>query len=602
MSIRSKIVIIFALATIIPLGLVGVVSYVKYFETMEETISQATSQIAEQLNRNLELFFENINKTLDIGSNELVIRFLDEADREKRYEYAKEIGELFDIYKQFYNFQDAIIDINILGVNGNSISDRVGVYTSMEDLKTNNPIYEKAVETPGKSHIILNEQMNYTGRIRYDNTITIAKIVRRPLTKEIKGIILVDIDKSAIEDICSNINLGDTGQFFVITQEGQYIYNPVKEESQNSNSLDTDLLLSEMNGSTKGYFVKKINKEKYFFVHNTLKLPGWNIIGRVKLKELMKSAYEIRTLTILVEGILFLGIILLYLLISNTLTKPIRELRNKMKLVEKGNLNVEAEYFNKDEIADLCKGFNVMIIKIKELMKKNIINQDNLKKSEFKAMQAQINPHFLYNTLDAIVWMTEAGNKDEVVNITKELSNFFKIVLSKGKEWILVREELIHIKSYLSIQKIRYRDILEYIIDIDPEIQDARILKLTLQPLIENALYHGLKNKRGGGLITIRGCRDGEDKLVFEVGDNGVGMTETRLNEVKQELNRMDIDSDIKRDPKNSFGLKNVNQRIKLYYGEEYGLYIDSEYNTGTCARIILPIDEFNLDTRLYLG
>lgn len=589
MSIRTRIVIIFALATIIPLGVIGVVSYVKYFETMQETISKSTAQIAEQLNRNLELFFNNINKTLNMGNNELLIRFLDEKNQEKKYAYAKEIGELFEIYKGIYDFEDVIIDINIIGVNGNSISDRVGTYTFYGNLEEN-AIYKKAVAEPDKLHIILNEEPEDIRQLPYDNVLTIAKIVRRPLTKEIKGIILVDIDKSIIEAICSNIKLGDTGQFFVVTQDGQYIYDPSSVGWQGQKDLQEKLFKDEINSGKEGNFIREIHGEKHFIVYNTLKMPGWSIIGKVKLKEIMKTAYEIRSITIIIEGICILGIVLVYSQISNTLTMPIRELRRKMKLVEKGNLDVEAEYANRDEVADLCKGFNVMLVKIKELMKKNLIDQENLKKSELKAMQAQINPHFLYNTLDAIVWMTETDNKEEVVSITKDLSNFFRIVLSKGKEWILIRDELTHVQSYLRIQKIRYEDIMDYEIHINPGILDLRILKLTLQPLVENALYHGLKNKRGGGFIQINGDRLGENSIVFEVIDNGIGMTESRLAEVTAEMNKTDADLD----KKGGFGIKNVNQRIKLYYGAKYGLSMTSEYDKGTCVKVILPVDEMD--------
>lgn len=596
LSIRMKIVIIFALATIIPLGVIGAVSYNKYFDAMQETISKATSQIAEQLNRNLELFFNNINKILDMSKDELVIRFLDEKDNDKKYEYAKQIGKLFEIYKKVYDFEDAIADINIIGISGNGISDRVGAYTIYGYLEQHE-IYKEAAKDPDKLHIVLNDKLDYLRRLPYDNVLTIAKIVRRPLTKEIKGIILVDINKPAIEKICSNIKMGDTGRFHVITQDGQYIYNPVSTDKEYQDYIELDLIRSEIQSNKEGYFIKDTKEDKDFIVYNTLKMPGWIIIGQVKLKEIMRSAYEIKTITLIVEGICIVAIVLLYLLISNILTKPIRELRSKMKLVEKGNLDVEAKHFNRDEIADLYKSFNIMIIKIKELLKKNMIIQDNIKKSEFKAMQAQINPHFLYNTLDAIVWMTEADNKEEVVKITKDLSNFFRIVLSKGREWILIKDEITHVKSYLNIQKVRYRDILEFDIDISSEIMDLKILKLTLQPLVENALYHGLKNKRGGGYILVKGSKLDDDRLLFVVTDNGIGMIDVRLKEVLESINQPGFDLDLNE----GFGLRNVNQRIKLYYGQQYGLSIKSEYNSGTSTEVVLPICETNIDSNLYL-
>lgn len=210
----------------------------------------------------------------------------------------------------------------------------------------------------------------------------------------------------------------------------------------------------------------------------------------------MKSAYAIRNLTIFTVVLCFMFTVVLYLFISDKLTLPIRDLKNKMKMAESGNLEVKAECANSDEIADLCHSFNIMLQKIKELMDRSLKEHENLKKSELRVLQAQINPHFLYNTLDAIVWMTEANNSEQVVEITKALSSFFRISLSKGKEWITIKDEVEHTRSYLVIQKMRYRDILDFKIDFEEDIMEYKILKLTLQPIVENALYHGIKNKR----------------------------------------------------------------------------------------------------------
>jgi len=301
----------------------------------------------------------------------------------------------------------------------------------------------------------------------------------------------------------------------------------------------------------------------------------------------MKSAYSIRNITVIIVVVCALFTVILYLFISDKLTFPIRDLKNKMKQAESGNLEVKAHSTNSDEIADLCHSFNVMLEKIKELLENSIKEHENLKKSELKAMQAQINPHFLYNTLDAIVWMTEANNKERVVDITKALSSFFRISLSKGRDWITIKDEIEHVSSYLTIQKMRYRDIMDFEINMSEEILEYKILKLTLQPLVENALYHGIKNKRGSGLIIVKGQRHGENRLLLEVIDNGNGMTEERLAAVFEVLSNDSLDIS----KESGFGLKNVNQRIKLYYGKQYGLTIESEYTKGTHVSIIIPME-----------
>ena len=208
--------------------------------------------------------------------------------------------------------------------------------------------------------------------------------------------------------------------------------------------------------------------------------------------------------------------------------------------------------------------------------------QKQLRKAEFELLQAQINPHFLYNTLDAIVWSAEAGNQKQVVKMVGSLSEFFRSSLNKGKELVRVREELSHARSYLEIQQIRYQDILSYEIEVPEELFEYEIPKITIQPIVENALYHGIKNRRGGGKITITG-EEGDSDYRITVTDDGIGMEKERLLEITEGLSGKNP-GDVK-----IYGLYNVNERIKLFYGEEYGISIESEYDRGTKVVIRLP-------------
>ena len=229
--------------------------------------------------------------------------------------------------------------------------------------------------------------------------------------------------------------------------------------------------------------------------------------------------------------------------------------------------------------------FNIMIGRIRELLDAKVKEQENLKKAELRALQAQINPHFLYNTLDTIIWMAEAKKTDQVIEIVSALSSFFRISLSKGRDWITIGEEVERVRSYLTIQKMRYRDILDYRIEVDEGVVDDTILKLILQPLVENALYHGIKNKRQGGTITIRAKQNNENEVLLQVEDNGIGFTPDKLAQLQAELD--DDSGEIKLE--SGFAIGNVNKRIRLYYGKQYGLSVDSEYNTGTCATLVIP-------------
>jgi two-component system sensor histidine kinase YesM len=271
--------------------------------------------------------------------------------------------------------------------------------------------------------------------------------------------------------------------------------------------------------------------------------------------------------------------------LSRSIYTPIKKLHDVTTTITKNDLQALMTSDNVDEITELGMSFNIMIGKIKELLDSKIKEQENLKKAELRALQAQINPHFLYNTLDTIIWMAESKKTDEVVKIVSALSDFFRISLSKGMDWISIGEEMHLIRSYLTIQKMRYRDILDFNIEVSEDVAENMILKLILQPLVENALYHGIKNKRQGGTISVRARRNDKDEVLLEVEDNGMGLTPERLAQVRAGLEDDSGDSGLE----SGFGLGNVHRRIRLYYGSPYGLSIQSEYTIGTCVTLVIP-------------
>ncbi len=271
-----------------------------------------------------------------------------------------------------------------------------------------------------------------------------------------------------------------------------------------------------------------------------------------------------------------------------------RYVKDQFRLLERfagqladGRLDARAPLTDTEELRPLTDSMNVMAEQLNKLIEQNKKEQENLKKSELRMLQAQINPHFLYNTLDAIMWQAEAKKTEEVIRITRALSDFFRISLSAGRDWITIEQERRHLEGYLSIQKVRYRDILNYTISIDDDIKDEIILKLLLQPLVENALYHGIKTRRGGGTISVYGTRDG-DELFFSVHDTGTGIPPERLEEIRLSLGRDDPALPDSTARGSGFGLKNVDMRLRLYYGMEQGLHIESDEN-GTVVSFRLP-------------
>ena len=287
---------------------------------------------------------------------------------------------------------------------------------------------------------------------------------------------------------------------------------------------------------------------------------------------------------LLVAGVLLLGVIAISSIISREITKPIRQLKDSMSMVEEGRFdkaNVPVTASN--EVGSLSKSFNVMTERIHTLMEQNVYEQKQKRKNELKALQAQINPHFLYNTLDSIIWMSEAGRNDEVVLMTSALARLLRQSISNDKEQITVAEEIEYVRSYLTIQKMRYKDKLEYSIDVSPEINHVMIIKFALQPIVENAIYHGLKYKETKGNLSIRGYVRG-NKAYITIADDGVGMEEAALEHI--------FDETRKEHKSNGVGVPNVQKRLKLYYGQEYGISYISRKGVGTVATVTVPLEE----------
>lgn len=356
----------------------------------------------------------------------------------------------------------------------------------------------------------------------------------------------------------------------------RYVDKMGTQISQGSRVADNEQVLENIRGvsevveeSVQDYVLFEVNQAEQQYKQTQTRFTRWAI-----------------TYMILLPCVIAFSIMAAWI-ISASIYIPIKKLHDVTTTITKNDLQALMTRDNIDEITELGLSFNIMIGRIRELLAAKIKEQEHLKKAELRALQAQINPHFLYNTLDTIIWLAEANKTAQVIEIVRALSSFFRIALSKGHDWITIHQEIEHVRSYLTIQKMRYRDILDYRIEVDEDILDGVILKLTLQPLVENALYHGIKNKRNGGTITVRAKRTDQNVILLEVQDDGVGFTSYKLAQIQQEINSDSEEITLK---ESGFGLENVNKRIKLFYGKEYGLSIDSHYLEGTRVTVAIPL------------
>lgn len=308
---------------------------------------------------------------------------------------------------------------------------------------------------------------------------------------------------------------------------------------------------------------------------------GMNEVRQGVYKELNRVIF----ISLIVFGCLILLALLISVVIPNSIVKPIYHLNDVTNQVAMGDLNVRAKPLQGQEVRQLGASLNVMIEEIDGLVEAIKLDERNLREAELELLQAQINPHFLYNTLDTIVWLAESGNQETVVSMVTTLSEFFRTSLGQGSDLVQFSEEIKHVASYLKIQQVRYQDILSYHIEIDEDFSNVKIPKITLQPIVENALYHGIKNCRQPGIIRIT-TEKSNDRVIIKVSDNGIGMSEEVLDRIRQSLSKhrkSQSDSD-------SYGLYNVNERIRLKFGEDYGISIHSKVKEGTIVSVCIPL------------
>lgn len=388
-----------------------------------------------------------------------------------------------------------------------------------------------------------------------------------------KHMVVMDIRFSQIANYIDEVGIGQHGYCFIMDRAGNIIYHPQQQLIYSGLKPEqTDTLTDRADGS--------FTEKNVIYTIRSLDNSGWRVVGVSYIDELVtgKVRDTVKLLMLLLLFVLLTALLGSFLL-SRMISRPIHGLIKAMKDFETNAAQFSYQpVHGSSEILALSDSFGHMVVRIQELMDKVRSEEITLRKTELKALQAQINPHFLYNTLDAIGWMCEEERSQEAVEMVNALARLFRISISKGHELIPIEKEVEHAGSYLMIQKFRYKNQFTYSFDVEEECLPYLCNKITLQPIIENAIYHGINRMVDEGRIEIRIYREGDD-IIFTVKDNGVGMS------------REQCESILKSEPgdQTGIGIKNVNDRIKIYFGESYGITIASEPDEGTCVSIRMP-------------
>lgn len=573
-SIQS---VIFATVAVLVLSAVVIVTGVsmKFTNTsIFENSSEYTHTIIQQMNQNIDSYIDYMeNIAYLISSNEDVQDYLfdEKIDNEGRYRILNQLQTILDSRSDIRN-------VGIISKNGRMLIND-GSKSVNQDLDLNTQEwYATALEKPN-GPILTSSHVQHIISGERPWVITLSRGIRdRSGSGEKEGVFFIDLNYNAISELCDQSTVGTKGYAFILDAKGNIVYHP--QQQQLYNELQTENISLIMDTDEDTVLTGTGNDGKLYSISRSEK-TGWTVVDCTNVKELLSKSRQAQSVYVLTAIILVIVALLFSRFMARSITLPIQKLRDSMKKVQEGDFSVsDVVVDSKNEIGSLTKSFDVMTHRIHELMEQNVHEQEEKRKSELKALQSQINPHFLYNTLDSIIWMAEGKKNEEVVLMTASLARLLRQSISNEDEVVPIANEVEYARGYLTIQKMRYKDKLEFQIEVDSSILYIPLIKLVLQPIIENAIYHGLKYKESKGLLIVKGfMKDGN--AVLQVIDDGVGMDEETLAHI-YDKHKVNYHS-------NGVGVYNVQKRLKLYYGEDYGITYTSELGKGTTATITIP-------------
>ena len=403
------------------------------------------------------------------------------------------------------------------------------------------------------------------------------EITDGPFTTQ--GVLLIDIKYDSLEQIVGEVSIGDEGYLYLMDGSGEIICHP-KAQLINAGLVEEDNL--RVSGLRESSYRDRFEGEERITTVGSIGYTGWKAVGVSPTDSMSLNVLKTRLFAIFIVVLFLFVLAMINAYISSRITDPINELEKSVSRLENGELDAPVYIGGSAEIRSLGRSIQGMAQRIRQLMADIVAEHESKRKSEFDTLRSQINPDFLYNTLDIIVWMIENEKKTDAVRVVTALARFFRISLSRGKSIITVKDELEHVRNYLMIQQMRFKNKFTYEIEAGEEVLELASLKLMLQPMVENAIYHGMEFMDGDGEILIRVWREGDD-LYLMVRDNGLGMTEEQVENLFKDTGYVPSRRG------SGIGVRNVNERIRLYFGEAYGLKIQSEPDEGTDVIIHLP-------------
>jgi len=509
-----------------------------------------TNQMLQQVDNSINYYIDGMISVSDyIVENKNVVDYIAKAKPATTAAVKEELKTVAGTRPDFVN-------LIIFREDGSFVSnrDQMGINPNWDYMESG--WYKDALTAEGEP-VFSSSRVENVVAGEYDWVISMSRALYTD--GRLSGVLLVDLNYQQIADICSSLSTDDFGYIFIVGADGSLVYHPQQRLVYSGIKTERFDLVTRSEG------VRSVISNGYIYTSSLSPTSGWVTVSVFDTNKLVSISSDIVILFITIG--LFFSIItfIISYVASKRLTDPILQLKASMKQFERGDFDAKANITVNNEVAELGDCFNVMTEQIKNLVEQELLIEEQKRISELQALQAQIRPHFLYNTLESIIWMSEIGETEKVIEMTSSLSKLFRATTSNASELVTLKTEIDYVTNYMKIQKMRYQDKLTYRIDVDESILQAKVIKLIIQPMVENAIYHGIKQLKGHGLIVVSAYSE-EQKLFITIRDNGVGFDKGLL----------DGKADLAPKDESGIGINNVRDRIKLFFGSEYGISIKS--------------------------
>ena len=581
-GIQMTITMSFTLIAGIGMILIGAILYGRFSVRSRDIMTENAGQFLTQTKRSVEDYLRSMRRISD------TLYYFDIKNKE-----LEEDSRDFEFCLLYEAYKDDLVSI-ALYTGGGDLVNAFPVSAQKEGLDvTQQSWFTKARDTMENVHFSLPHVQNlfYEPVGKHNWVISMSRFVelnRRGIPRQ--GILLVDMSFSGIRQILEKANSDNRSEYiYLCSGDGDIIYHPRME------LINADLYQeqSDTAGRADGTYSDYHSGRQQITIIKTVSYTGWKLVSVIPLENYSIGMGKTQYFVVLVLAFALLGILLVNQMVSGNVIRPLLKLDESVRDLENGNLNPDIYIGGPQEVEHLGRTLQTSVHKINQLMDDVLTEQEEKRRSELNALQSQINPHFLYNTLDSVVWMIEGGHDRGAVYMIRQLASLMRISISRGRTIIPIKDEIRHAESYMNIQQVRYKNTFTVSYEIPEEITDLCTVKLILQPILENAIYYGVQSMDGDGEILVRGSRDGDD-VYLDVIDNGLGMPEEQVEKLLKGTSLQEEENAARHG--NGVGLYNVHTRIQLRFGQEYGLLIQSEPDEGTMVRIHLPAIRYSPD------